>query len=78
MLLFKTETQTMAVKAVSVPTATDGVLLVVWVLGLTVGAGDQVGTESLAVAHRALQLAVVTVVLVEASTGCQLLDIPLM
>ena len=68
----------MAVKTVSVPTATDGVLLVVWVLGLTVGAGDQVGAECLAVAHRALQLAVVTVVLVEASTGCQLLDIPLM
>lgn len=50
-LLFKTETQTMAVKTVSVPTATDGVLLVVWVLGLTVGAGDQVGAECLAVAH---------------------------
>ena len=50
-LLFKTETQTMAVETVSVPTTTDGVLLVVWVLGLTVGAGDQVGAECLAVAH---------------------------
>ena len=50
-LLFKTKTQTMAVETVSISTATDGVLLVVWVLGLTVGAGDQVGAECLAVAH---------------------------